>query len=317
MFQIIRPKHSFSKKDDPYFESHISRPSSSRRSIKKRQRRRIPHIWRRSSCRVEPELGTLEYVASMGLLPGISLGGPPPRFECPGQESLTWPVTLEGTSPVAGASLAAAMAANIPMCIACTSRQLSNESRASSSTCSRSGRRVSKAERRASQQHQVRRKSKPSSGRGPCSSSRPSSQSNSRSSSRHGSKASLTTYSSSQGSVRHQRHLPAPRLADMSCSAPYIPDPSVLSLSSEGDVVSRSSSYAESIPLMRTKSAKCSTGVKLDNACLARQQWQRAALLLQVKTTQLEMLKQTKQDKGVFFRAIFLDLFLIIFVRAF
>ena len=254
-----------------------SSSSSRRKSVKRKQKRRIPNLWRRSSCRVEPEAGTLEYVASIGLLPGMALR--PKRFEREDDE-VVWPVSLEGTSPVAGASLAAAMAANIPMSIACTTRQLSNESRASSN---RSSRRASKGERRPSQQ--VRRKSR-AAGDIYRSNSRPSTKSNSRSSSRSGSKTSLK-FSSSHSSIRHQRQILA-HLADMSCSAPYIPD-SVLSLSSEGDV-SRSSSCAESIPLMRTKSAKSSAAVKIDSASVARQQWHRAALLLQVTTINREVI---------------------------
>ena len=250
-----------------------SSSSSRRKSVKSKQKRRIPNLWRRSSCRVEPEVGTLEYVASIGLLPGMALR--PTRFERAEDDEVVWPMSLKGTSPVEGASLAAAMAANLPMCIACTARQLANESRASSN---RSNRRASKGERKLSQQ-QVRRKPR-ATGSINRSNSRPSTRSNSRSSSRSGSKASLK-YSSCRSSIRHQRQILAD-LADMSCSAPYIPD-SVLSLSSEGDV-SRSSSCAESIPLMRTKSAKSSAAVKIDSASVARQQWQRAALLLQVTT---------------------------------
>ena len=253
--------------------------SSRRKSVKRKQIRRIPNLWRRSSFRVEPEVGTLEYVASIGLLPGMALRSK--RFEREDDDEVVWPVSMEGTSPVAGASLAAAMAANIPMCIACTTRQLSNESRASSN---RSSRRASKGERRSSQQ-QVRRKSRATGGIDRPN-SRPSTRSNSRSSSRSGSKTSLK-FSSCHSSIRHQRQILA-HLADMSCSAPYIPD-SVLSLSSEGDV-SRSSSCAESIPLMRTKSAKSSAAVKIDSASVARQQWHRAALLLQVTNINREVI---------------------------
>ena len=257
----MQQKHRHFKRHDTCFRTDKS-PSTIRRKAKSRQRKKIPNLWRRSRCRLEPEMGTLEYVASIGLLPGLAFS----KMEPDGEEE-AWPINFKGTSPVASASVAAAMAADIPMCIACTQRQISNDSVTSS-------RRSSKIDRRSSQQHS-RRKSEAS-----ATFQRTSSKSNSRASSRSsksGSKVSLK-YSSPRDSIRYQRQILA-HLADMSRSAPYIPD-SVQSLSSGGEV---SSSCAELIPLMRTKSTKSSAS-KVDtvNCSKSKQQCQRAALLFQV-----------------------------------
>ncbi len=93
------------------------------RSLRSQSHRYRPHGRRVS------DVGSLEYIPSVGLLPSL-----PPRrprqARSVAQKQPEWPYST-ATKPMATASLAATMAANVPMCIAC-SRQMSQKSRGSS-----------------------------------------------------------------------------------------------------------------------------------------------------------------------------------------
>ena len=84
---------------------------------------------RSSHFRFSPELRTLEYMAASGLLPGLTKSKRPRPGVSISYENETSTKDMRGTSPVASACVAAAMTANIPMAIATTLRQISEENK--------------------------------------------------------------------------------------------------------------------------------------------------------------------------------------------
>ena len=76
----------------------------------------------------------LQYAASVGLLPGAGMRNANwarPRLSISYESEITKDNDMGGTSPVASACVAAAMTANIPMAVAFTIRQISDEKRQS------------------------------------------------------------------------------------------------------------------------------------------------------------------------------------------